>query len=100
MNPKFALVFFLALDWSNMLTTGSIIIGVLLGLAGLAIFGYGVKYKTAYESEKAVAASVKEGRDAYELRSKRMAEELDEAKHQIRENLRKISDLMHELSDV
>jgi len=68
------------IDWSSTITLGSVIIGILLGLSGLAIFGYGVKYKTAYEAERAVSGSLKDGREAFKARADRLEQELKDSK--------------------
>lgn len=68
------------INWSSTITLGSLIIGVLLGLASLAVFGYGVKWKTAYEAERATALSLRDGREAYKLRGDRLEGELADAR--------------------
>ena len=74
-----------AVNWSATITLGSIILGIIVGLAGLATFGYGVRWKTAYETERATAESLRDGREAFELRGDRLAMELREARQQIQE---------------
>ena len=81
------------INWSSTITLGSLIIGVLLGISGLAVFGYGVKWKTAYETEKAVTESLRDGRDAYQLRGDRLAEELKDC----RERETTLTDLVADL---
>src|SRR5215831_8128405 len=43
--------------WTDTINIGSLVVGLLLGLAALAIFGHGVRFKTAYEAERAVNLS-------------------------------------------
>lgn len=74
-----------AVDWSSTITLGSIIVGLLVGVAGLAVFGWGVKYKTGMDAAEANAKVFAEGREAYRLRSDRLAEELKDCRAQIAE---------------
>lgn len=72
-----------AVDWSSTITLGSIIVGLLVGVAGLAVFGWGVKYKTGMDAAEANAKVFAEGREAYRLRSDRLAEELKDCRAQL-----------------
>lgn len=68
------------INWSTTITLGSLIVGILVGVAGLSTFAYGVKWKTAYEAEKARGDSLSDGREAYKLRGDRLEGELADCK--------------------
>jgi hypothetical protein len=69
-------------DFTHTITLGSLIVGVIVGLAGLAVLAHGARWKANYEIERARADSLDEGREAYEKRSRRLEQELKEAQAQ------------------
>jgi len=71
-----------ALRFSDTITLGSIIVGLLLGVTGLAVFAYGARWKAAYETERVTAKSLEEGRLAFQQRSERVEADLREALEQ------------------
>ncbi len=50
----------------------TIVIAGLLGIASLATFAYGARWKSAYKVEQATAKSLDEGREAYRARSEQL----------------------------
>lgn len=62
----------LTFNWSSTVTLGSVIVGILLGLAGLATFGYGIRWKSNYDVEKARSDSLEDGVRAYKERADRL----------------------------
>jgi hypothetical protein len=74
-----------AVDWSSTITLGSIIVGVIVGLAGLAWIGYGAKYKAAFEGERAMSQTLVDSRDAYKERVAQLDGELRVANTRITE---------------
>lgn len=64
--------------FTETITLGSIILGVMLACGGLATYGYGVRWKSAFEAESAARESLEDGRRAYQLRADRLAEEKSE----------------------
>lgn len=69
-----------AVDWSSTITLGSLIVGILVGFAGLVVLGYGARWKAAFESEKVVAESYRDGREAFQARADRLEIELRETR--------------------
>jgi hypothetical protein len=69
----------LAIVVNQTITLGTIILGALMGTAGISTYFYGVRYKSAYEVERASSASLREGREAYQLQAERFR---DDAKEQ------------------
>ena len=61
-----------AIHFTDTITLGSILIGILLGVGGLATYGYGVRWKANYEVEKARADALAEGREAYKTQVDRL----------------------------
>jgi hypothetical protein len=76
-------VTFASIDYKHTITLGSIILGIIVGLAGLVVFAYGARWKAAYEAEHAVVDSLMEGREAYKLRADRLEDELIERHRQL-----------------
>ena len=77
MNHEFVLA---AVHFTDTITLGSILIGILLGIGGLATYGYGVRWKANYEVEKARADALAEGREAYKTQVDRLERELEMCK--------------------
>ena len=69
-----------AIHFTDTITLGSILIGILLGIGGLATYGYGVRWKANYEVEKARADALAEGREAYKTQVDRLERELEMCK--------------------
>lgn len=90
----------LAIHVTNAISLGSIIIGVLIGLAGLFVFAYGARWKAAYEAEHAAANSLKDGRDAFLLRSERLEDEKAQMLLELGECKGKISQLEAQLEAI
>ena len=65
-----------AVAFKDTITLGSIIVGFLIGLSGLAVFFYGVKWKSAYLVAEANA-------EAWHATSDRLERELDELRGEI-----------------
>jgi len=66
-----------AVHFTDTITLGSILIGILLGIGGLATYGYGVRWKANYEVEKARADALAEGREAFKTQADRLQRELE-----------------------
>ena len=66
--------------FTDTITLGSILIGILLGIGGLATYGYGVRWKANYEVEKARADALSEGREAFKTQVDRLQRELEMCK--------------------
>ena len=66
-----------AVHFTDTITLGSILIGILLGIGGLATYGYGVRWKANYEVEKARADALSEGREAFRTQADRLHRELE-----------------------
>lgn len=64
------------IHFTDTVTLGSIVVGVLLGLGGLATFGYGVRWKSNYEVERARADALEDGREAFRIQAERLHDEL------------------------
>lgn len=65
-----------AVHVTDTITLGSIIVGILLGLAGLATLGYGARWKAAAQVAEENARVSAEGREAYRLQAERLHGEL------------------------
>lgn len=81
-----------AVNWSSTITLGSMLVGVIVGLAGLAFVGFGAKWKAAAEAEREVAASYRDGREAFRIRNERLAADNKECQEKIRELLYEIGE--------
>lgn len=82
----------IGVHFADTITLGSIFIGLLLGLFGLFVFAYGARWKAAYEAEHAAAASLKDGREAFQLRAERVEAELKESMAQRDKSLQLIGE--------
>jgi hypothetical protein len=80
--------------WTSTINLGAVIIGVLLAVAGAMTYLYGSKWKANYEVEKATAESLREGREAYQLRAERLEAEVRECRAEAQEQ----RELKHSLS--
>lgn len=74
------LEFIAAVHFTSTVTLGSVVIGILLGVGGLATYGYGVRWKANYEVEKARADALAEGREAFKTQADRLHRELEMCK--------------------
>ena len=72
--------FIAVVHFTDTITLGSIIIGVLVGVGGLATYGYGVRWKANYEVEKARADALEQGREAFRVQADRLHRELEMCK--------------------
>ena len=76
---------FAAVHFTDTITLGSIVVGILLGIAGLSAFAYGVRWKSAAQVADATVATLREGREAYRVQSERLQGELLEASQRLKE---------------
>lgn len=74
----------LAIEVTSTITLGAIIISAALGIASIAVFGYGVRWKAAAQISEATATVYAEGREAYKERSERLEVELRESSEALR----------------
>lgn len=82
--------------FSNTITLGSVIVGVLTGSAGLAVFGYGVKWKSAWQVASSQAEELRKALSDERERSDRCDATLREAHEreiEYRETIEKLSAL-------
>ncbi len=61
--------------FSHTITLGSLILFAFIGVVGLFVLFYGARWKSAYETEKVTSDTLREGREAYQLRAERLAED-------------------------
>lgn len=73
----------LFVSWQATVTLGSVLVGALIGLCTLAFLGYGARWKTNYETEKATSESLREGRDAFQAKAERLEGELAVCRDQL-----------------
>ena len=66
--------------FAGVITLGSVIVAVLVGVGGLATYGYGVRWKANYEVEKARADALEQGREAFRTQADRLHRELEMCK--------------------
>ena len=71
-----------AVHFTDTITLGSILIGILFGIGGLATYGYGVRWKANYEVEKARADALAEGLQTYKTQADRLQGELEMCKEE------------------
>ena len=72
--------FIATVHFAGVITLGSILIGIMLGVGGLATYGYGVRWKANYEVEKARADALEQGREAFRTQADRLHRELEMCK--------------------
>lgn len=79
----------LLVEFTQTITLGAVITGLLVAIGGLVTYFYGVRWKSLYEIEKENCASWKEGREAFRLRAERLEAQLgkerDERLHVVSE---------------
>lgn len=75
-----ALVYVAAIDidWSNTINLGALVIAGVVGLAGLAVLGYGARWKAAATAERVVSDTYRGGQEAFKARADRLEMQLAE----------------------
>lgn len=74
----------LAIHLTNTITLGAVIISAALGVASLATFGYGVRWKAAAQVGEATAQVLREGREAFKDRGDRLERDLRDSQEALR----------------
>lgn len=62
--------------FSETITLGSLIVGILLAIPALWVYGKGIRYKTAYDVSEDTNKTLAEGREAFKMRAERLEGEL------------------------
>ena len=70
----------LAIDWSSTIGLGSVVVGIVVALAGLAVLGYGARWKAAATASEAGMKAERDTREAFKARADRLEIELRETR--------------------
>jgi hypothetical protein len=81
-----------AATFTSTITLGSIILGIVVGAAGLSAFFYGVRWKSAWQVASAQAEELRRALDDERNRAERLEERLDEAVKQLALSLQQLAD--------